>query len=369
MINSKYINHLILPKECRVICISDIHGSFDLFTVLLNKCGLRDDDYLILLGDCIEKGNDSLSTFEYVKKLYKNRKNTYLIRGNVDFAPQCILKEFDESRAADYLMNRSKSIIHQWAEQLMLPKITRENFTEIREILYSHHIDDINFISNLPFVITTSDFIFAHTGADKDTLNTADKDIFFRTCLLMDGKSPDDRWVVFGHFPTFSSPLAGSSNNPIIFKDRKAIGIDGGNVLLEHGQLNALIINKSGQDIDFSYEFTNNFKIQVITETYESENDDLPILKCVYPPYEIIREEEYFYVCFMSEAGVTGRIKKERLDRNKNDRFIFYNNISNFLSVEKGEHVYIINDDCEGYTLVKNMSGGIGWVRKDCFAR
>jgi protein phosphatase len=362
------IIYLSLPEECRLICISDIHGSIDLFKALLEKCKICDDDYLILLGDYIEKGNDSYGTLEYVKTLVKNRRNTYMITGNVDYAPHKILNEFEEDKAADYLFKRSKSIIHQWAQLSMLPEISRENIRELRKILFARYKNDIDFISSLPFAITTSDFIFVHVGVDSDTLNGINRKTFFNaTGLLLDGKSPDGRWVVFGHFPTFNSPLSRSSNNPTVFEERKVVGIDGGNVLIEHGQLNTLIINKSGHKIDFSYEFTNYFNTRTILKTYEAENDNLSIFKCVQPPYEIIGEEEYFYICFAPDAGITGRVKKEQFKRDKNGcYFAPYNNISSFLSVEKGEEVYIINDDCEGYTLVKNMRGIIGWIRKDC---
>jgi len=110
------INYLSLPGKCRLICIRDIHGSIDLFKALLEKCSIFDDDYLILLGDYIEKGNDSYGTLEYIKSLYKNRKNTFLTKGNVDYAPHIILNEYDEVKAADYLFKRSKSIIHQWVQ-------------------------------------------------------------------------------------------------------------------------------------------------------------------------------------------------------------------------------------------------------------
>lgn len=361
------INYLSLPEECRIICISDIHGSVDLFKTLLEKCNICDNDYLILLGDYIEKGNDSYGTLEYIKSLYKNRKNTYLVKGNVDYAPHKILNEFDVDKAANYLFKRSKSIIHQWAQQSMLPEINRENIKEIREILFASYKDDIDFISSLPFVITTSDFVFVHVGVNKETLNGIDRKTFFNfPSLLLDGKSPDGRWIVFGHFPTFNSPLSGSSNNPIISEERKVIGIDGGNVLIEHGQLNALIINKSCHNLDFSYEFTNYFNSRTISKTYKAENGNLPIFKCALPPYQIISEEEYFYICSAPDTGIIGRVKKEQLQRDKNGcYFASYNNISNFLSVEKGEQVYIIDDDCVGYTLVKNMKGIIGWIRKD----
>ena len=47
----------------RIIVVSDIHGDLTTFKNLLNKCEYNEnEDYLIILGDILEKGNEILDT-------------------------------------------------------------------------------------------------------------------------------------------------------------------------------------------------------------------------------------------------------------------------------------------------------------------
>lgn len=365
--NANILN-LVLPENCRIICISDIHGSLEPLKALLKKCCLKQEDYLIFLGDYIEKGNDSYGALEYIKYLYETRKNTYFIKGNVDLNPTTILNECNDESALQYLFRR-KSILKQWAQKSGLPEINSKNVNEIRKILFNEYQEDINFLARLPVAVLTQDFIFIHVGLDGNTLKGSDRDVLYNAPgLLIDGENPDGRWIIFGHYPVFNSPLAGNSHNPIVFKDRKVIAIDGGSALIQHGQLNAFIINKNGRNFDFNYEFSNDLEIRKIIKNYHAENDNMPVFKCEPAPYQIIQDEKYFYTCKALKTGAVGRIKKELLLKDQNGTYYLYdnNNISGFLSVEKGENVYIINNNCEGYALVKNRMGFMGWVRKDC---
>ena len=47
--------------------ISDIHGEYELFCRLLDKIKFSDNDVLIVLGDMIDKGNESIRV---LKKIY-----------------------------------------------------------------------------------------------------------------------------------------------------------------------------------------------------------------------------------------------------------------------------------------------------------
>ena len=61
--------------------ISDIHGEYDLFVRLLDKIKFSDADNLFVLGDMIDKGNDSVMV---MKKLYSMR-NAVCILGNHEY--------------------------------------------------------------------------------------------------------------------------------------------------------------------------------------------------------------------------------------------------------------------------------------------
>ena len=68
----------------RIAAISDIHGKLDYLKGLLDKCELKPDDAIVLVGDLLEKGPDSLGTLRYVMELAK-RREVYTVCGNCDF--------------------------------------------------------------------------------------------------------------------------------------------------------------------------------------------------------------------------------------------------------------------------------------------
>ena len=72
---------LTLPPGRRVLVISDIHGNLPFLRGVLSAARYTPGDVLILLGDLVEKGPDSLAALRYVMALAE--KNTvYCVRGN-----------------------------------------------------------------------------------------------------------------------------------------------------------------------------------------------------------------------------------------------------------------------------------------------
>ena len=53
----------------RIIAMSDIHGQPDYMLQLLRKLHYRSDDVLVIVGDLVDKGSDSLQTVRYIKDL------------------------------------------------------------------------------------------------------------------------------------------------------------------------------------------------------------------------------------------------------------------------------------------------------------
>ena len=72
-----------LPPGRRVLVISDIHGNLPFLTGLLAKVGFCGDDLLILLGDLVERGEDSLGTVRFVMDLVRGG-NVWVVSGNCD---------------------------------------------------------------------------------------------------------------------------------------------------------------------------------------------------------------------------------------------------------------------------------------------
>ena len=65
-----------MPKNIYVL--SDLHGHYNIFIKMLEKINFSDDDVLYILGDCCDRGPDSLKIYLYIQKF----DNIHLIKGN-----------------------------------------------------------------------------------------------------------------------------------------------------------------------------------------------------------------------------------------------------------------------------------------------
>ena len=79
------IRKVDLSIPYRVICIADIHGNYTAFKRLLEKVNYnKDEDYLFILGDLLERGRDEeIPTINLLYELSGNEK-VHIIFGNND---------------------------------------------------------------------------------------------------------------------------------------------------------------------------------------------------------------------------------------------------------------------------------------------
>ena len=218
------IKYLTLPKDKRVICISDIHGELDLFMQLLNKIAFCDEDILILLGDMYLKGSKCRETLDFCIKL-SLQPNVHILRGNCEWG------------LTDYISN-----------------------------------DDINWLETLPDIIETTDFTFVHSGISSSNL---DEQLMSLAKInnFMEISNRFEKWVVTGHWPTVNYCHKIPQSKPIINKDKRIIAIDGGAVVKIDGQLNAFII----EDDNFSYTYVDDLPKFVIKKAQKESGGNLNV--------------------------------------------------------------------------------------------
>ena len=58
---------LDITDDYKIIAISDVHGHKCHLESLIQKLQLKETDILIILGDFINRGKDSLETYHYIK--------------------------------------------------------------------------------------------------------------------------------------------------------------------------------------------------------------------------------------------------------------------------------------------------------------
>ena len=85
-----------------------------------------------------------------------------------------------------------------------------------------------------------------------------------------------DKWVVVGHWPVMLYGTDTVCANPIIERERKIISIDGGCVLKDDGQLNALIIPYNGSE-DFQVEHYDPFPVRRVKSAQKGSEKSIYI--------------------------------------------------------------------------------------------
>lgn len=234
------------PKGRRVLAISDIHGNLPFLKGLLETAGYTPDDILVLVGDLVEKGPDSLAVLRYVMELAR-RNTVYALRGNCDN----LVEEFvraDAGMGAEFY----RHYLNVWRERCLLLQMGREagfqargpeDLPALREVVVRKFAPELAFLSAMPVILETPDYLFVHGGVpgeegleDLDAWGCMKNDDF-----LSQGHS-FRRWCVVGHWPVTLYHEKTPCSRPLLERERRIVSIDGGCVINADGQLNALVL-------------------------------------------------------------------------------------------------------------------------------
>lgn len=237
----------------RLLVVSDIHGHFDRLIRLLKHMNYGGDDILVIVGDLVDKGPESLRVVRYVMELC-SRHQVYVSMGNVDFARVQLLD--DETKEAP---ERFAGFLHWvsdfWGESfygdmlaelgLSADRVTAENAKEYRERLREEFREELAFLRSRPTILTAGEYLFVHGGVPTDDLSVlegSDAVPYLKNDkFLTQGVSFQRYTVVTGHWPVCLYREDEENNSPIFEKERRIICIDGGCGVKMAGQLNGLL--------------------------------------------------------------------------------------------------------------------------------
>ena len=265
-----------LDEGARILVVSDIHGNLPYLTGLLDKLALRADDQLILLGDLVEKGPQSLDTLRHVMHELPRRCRVYPLMGNCDFWHWWL-----DSDSVDfdnwirwYLIDRKttpgRGLLAEMCREQNFALTPDYDTAALKAMLRQHYAGEFDFLRSLPHIIDTPRYTFVHGGVDSgiplektETNRTMKRDGFY-----LEGQR-FDKWVIVGHTPVVLYHENRIDAAPLIDCERRIVNLDGGCVLKDDGQLNALII-ENGQ---FSVDWYDPFPVAVaLDEQQESEH-------------------------------------------------------------------------------------------------
>lgn len=237
----------------RVIVMSDIHGHAENFLRVLQKAGYGGNDILVIVGDVIDKGPESLRALRCLMRLAE-KQAVYVSMGNVDLTRLEIL--LDESDGSDA---RLADVVHYqqtaWGGGLVPDMLreagadpahmTAENAAEMRALLCARFAPEIAFLRSRPAILTMGNYIFVHGGVPTDDVESlAGTDAFplLKNDSFYTQGHCFSRCVMVGHWPTALYRSGREDFAPLIDCERRIVCLDGGCSLKAAGQLNAVIL-------------------------------------------------------------------------------------------------------------------------------
>jgi serine/threonine protein phosphatase 1 len=210
----------------RLFAISDIHGCFKPFyELVVRTIQLTKSDQLILLGDYIDRGDQSKEVIDYILDLIKEGYNITPLTGNHEV--MLVDSYFDQEVLPLWLMNSGMTTLESFGIQ------------DIRDINNRY----LKFFTSLEYYKIIDNMVFVHAGFDDFATDPfAEKQSMIWECRysyqnpVLSGKT-----IIHGHRAKTISYI-----ERLIREKSKVISIDTGCVYekeMGYGLLSALEVN------------------------------------------------------------------------------------------------------------------------------
>lgn len=225
--------------------MSDIHGCLDKFEAAIKKWG-PDKERLVLMGDYIDRGPDSLGVIQKIMELKETHKNVTVLKGNHEDMLLQWLKSEKELLGFYYTMTHEETL-----KSFLKERFKKESRLQRGLSMIHMFKKELKFLDNLDCYYESDNIIFVHAGinlrADNWRLSKNDL-LWIRNDFFYSSVSPEKR-VFFGHTPTRMLHRGNVESDKIwISPDNMKVGIDGAASM--GGKLNALRVSENGSIIE-----------------------------------------------------------------------------------------------------------------------
>lgn len=246
------IHQINIPAGKRILVTSDIHGHGEFLRKLLKKVSFSEDDILVIVGDILERGADSLGTLQYVMKL-SEKGNVFALIGNVDAFTLYLIHNLSQQNYVhffNYIQNNKKwygsSFYHELAEACGQTISFPEDVLKVKDEIIARFSKEFAFLSNLPTVLETQNYVFVHGGLRQKNIADNQKEEMFSLTkydnFAVTTSHIFEKYVVVGHWPVALYCENIPSHDPFINTEKHIISIDGGCGVKHDGQLNLFVI-------------------------------------------------------------------------------------------------------------------------------
>ena len=362
------IERLNVERKGRIIAVSDIHGNVKYLDGLLKKIAFSQEDTLIIVGDMIEKGPESLKTVRYVLNLKERNPNVYATMGNVDV--DRIGKFFDDSQEGNVdFLNALRWTRDVWERGIFLDmleelgicldEVSEENIADVKARIRNEYKKELDFLWRLPTILTIGNYIFVHAGIPTDSLEELENTEAFnylKRDAFLESEVSFEKTVVVGHWPVCLYREDIDSMNPIFDVEKHIIAIDGGCALKIGAQLNALMIPDAFADIkETSFVAFDDYPVMIATRAQQAKEKTICI-RYFDSKIEVIEELGDIVRVRHLSSGKEFMVPISYLYKKKT-HCSDYTDV--YLEVAKGDKLSVIEETSIGYIVKKD--GIIGW--------
>lgn len=353
------VQHLKLPPERRVLAVSDVHGNLPYLRGLLEKARFGGGDVLVIVGDLLEKGPQSLDTLRFVMELGE-KYAVHTVCGNCDwwfrilYTPELL----DRSHSLWYINNKPHNLARQMCAEIGYPVSERMDVTHMRDTLAAAFPREFAFLENMPEVLDAGDYVFVHGGLPEGAPEEWDAWRCMKYDNFLNRAGRFDRWVICGHWPVMLYHENIVCANPIIDREKKIVSIDGGCVLKDDGQLNALVIPRAGSE-DFSWIAYDSFPTATVLDAQEASEKSWYI-RWGDARVRVLERGEEFCRCRHVRTGYEMDILTKYVYGGGDECEV--NDCTDYaLPLRPGDTVSVVEETSRGYFVKR---GGVsGWYR------
>ena len=146
------VKRLTFPEGRRVLAISDIHGNLPFLKGVLAAAHYGPDDILVLVGDLVEKGPDSLTTLRFIMELAE-RNTVYGLRGNCDnLVSEFVAAQGEEERFYRHYVDvwRDRCLLVQMGHAAGFETRGPEELPALREVVRARFGPELAFLEAMP---------------------------------------------------------------------------------------------------------------------------------------------------------------------------------------------------------------------------
>jgi len=358
------IRRIAVEPSRRILAVSDIHGCLEYLKNALTKAGFCRDDLLVIVGDMIVRGNDSLGTLRYVMELCE-RGNVIPLIGNIDLNWLEGIRDLDENSADEffdtivYWKNRiGTSFYHEMADECGIVIDSPETLLRTKDEIGGHFFEEFDFLAGLDTILEIGNYVFVHGGLREAEVDANQSYSVFEltkyNSFMTETPHRFEKYVVVGHWPVNLYNSRIQQLNPVFDHEKKIISIDGGCGIKTECQLNVLIIPGMNCPVsDVTSVSWENFPAIRALEKQDEQEDSVHINWTTRQIRVLESGEEFSY----AEHIASGR--KLYVPNSYISHDACHDYTDRIIGVNPGDELSLIYETSRGCIVKKN--GVVGW--------